>query len=111
MNRTIDRLTSALKVPIAGLMLTLWVSLVLVSIHPQLHHWLHRDSQSAKHECLITQFSKGQLSALSSPALFAAVTPGCLQLPALQTECVFSSADYRLSLSRAPPALLFTQKG
>lgn len=107
----VDRLRSARRVDAAALMCALWLSTVLVSIHPELHHWLHADSQNGKHECLITQFHKGQIFALSSPAGFHVVPPRCFQPPAPQPSMVLSSADYRLSLSRAPPALLSTQKG
>ena len=85
-------------------MLVLWLAAVLVSLAPSLHHLLHDDSQSARHECLVTLLSKGQVLGGPSPVVLGAVTRTCIELPPTVALVAPASADYRLSLSRAPPA-------
>jgi hypothetical protein len=88
---------------VGGLMLGLWLAMLLVSAWPQLHHWLHQDSQSPQHECLATQLHKGHLSAV--PPVNAAVVapPGWFALPPSSSFLCCASADVRLAHSRAPP--------
>ncbi len=70
---------------------------------PSLHKWLHHDADDPDHECAITLFAHGQVSAATvAPvvAVFGALFGGILLLA--QTF-VLASADYRFSPSRAPP--------
>ena len=86
-------------------MLLLWLVTVLVSLSPRLHHLLHDDSQSAGHECLITLLTKSHLLSSPSPVVLVVASRMCIELPPIAALIVPSSADYRLSPSRAPPAL------
>ena len=44
---------------VVGLLVLLWMSSALLSASPELHHWLHADSQQAGHECILTLLSHG----------------------------------------------------
>lgn len=89
---------------VVSLMIMLWLGTSILALSPSLHHWLHKDSQSVTHHCLITQLGK-------SPGLtgFSGIPPvapppvglGCL---CLDDALEIFAADYRLSPSRAPPA-------
>ena len=46
---------------VAALMLGLWLVVSVFALSPNLHHLLHKDSESVTHYCLITQFAKGSL--------------------------------------------------
>lgn len=88
-----------------GLMLGLWVWVSTLSVSPQLHHWLHKDSQSTAHQCLITQLGKESWLTGSACVLTAAPTPVYLGLLRVLEFPDFPTADYRLSPSRAPPSI------
>jgi hypothetical protein len=88
-----------------AVMLILWGVMCALEVSPNLHNLLHKDAQSPAHNCLVTQFQHHLLL----PELVAAVAPVPFELsgPARSCgDCRFSPAyDYRLSPSRAPPAL------
>jgi hypothetical protein len=91
------------RVAVAGLMLLLWGATFALSVSPELHHLLHRDSQGAEHHCLITQIQQHPL--LAGFAIITAPTPAPVAVAAVcLAEVQFLPAsDYRLSPSRAPP--------
>jgi hypothetical protein len=70
---------------------------------PWLHGLIHPGAESPNHHCVITVFTHGCVDAadtsLPAVGLFSAAT-FCLLILA---SAVFSSIDYRLSPSRAPP--------
>jgi hypothetical protein len=73
-----------------------------------LHKFLHPNSDSPEHDCLITNFQKGKVSTtVVAPVLAVAVTSVSWSLPAFEIF-VPASADYRFSSSRAPPSLFFS---
>jgi hypothetical protein len=89
----------------AGLMLALWVLMGVLSASPELHHWVHADSNAAQHDCIVTQLTKGgALGGLSGKvALICPYSPH--QLPVCDESQPFSFFDYRVSLSRGPPSI------
>lgn len=89
---------------IAGAILTLWFVTIAAVASPQLHHWLHKDSNSPKHECPITHLGKGSLLAGTVCATPAAPPPVVVffSCRALQHSSVF---DYAVSRGRAPPSV------
>jgi hypothetical protein len=108
---TIRRLNSAVQLAATGLMLTLWLAVVVLSISPALHQLLHHDSQSGKHECLVTHFIKNQVLSGASAGVVLMVDPVCVAA-SLPVDLTFvSPPEYRLSPSRAPPALFSSLKG
>lgn len=89
------------------LMLSLWVGTFALTVSPELHRLLHQDSQGVKHECFVTQLSKGSvisscvaITALALPLVEISLSYLC------EARC-FSVSDYRLSPSRAPPSAFF----
>jgi len=75
----------------------------IVAFSPQFHRWLHPDADSAGHQCAITAIHHGQLSLGDiSPPSVAFIAPSIFVLPSLSLP-EYSSFDYRLSSSRAPP--------
>ena len=87
-------------------MLSLWAAVFTLELSPQIHLLLHEDAQNPAHNCLATQFQHQ----LSLPVLATAIA---LPAPDLSVAYVgyggvFQSRpsyDYRLSPSRAPPAV------
>jgi hypothetical protein len=90
----------------AGLMLTLWLVVVVMSVSPALHQLFHRDSQSGKHECLVTYFAKGHVLSGASTGVVLMVDSVCVVAPPPVALTFVSPPEYSLSPSRAPPALL-----
>jgi type II secretory pathway component PulM len=91
------------KLAVAGVMLLLWVGTFALTVSPELHHLLHRDSQSPNHNCLVTQIQQHPLLA-GVAAITAPVPAPAAVAAACPAEVQFHPAfDYRLSPSRAPP--------
>jgi hypothetical protein len=88
-------------------MLFLWIATFALTVSPELHHLLHQDSQGSSHTCLITQLQQHQL--LAGFTLVSAPVPAlAIAARACAAEVQFlATIDYRLSPSRAPPALPF----
>jgi hypothetical protein len=95
----------------AGFMLALWLATVLVSTLPALHEFLHDNSRSGQHECLVTDLAKGHVlfgESIGSIPVVAHVDIAVL--PPVDLMFVFQPAN-RLSPSRAPPILFSSRKG
>lgn len=89
---------------IALVCLALFLALELFASVPALHRLVHSDADSSGHHCVITLVRQGNVStADTTPVIVVFVAALLFILPALQSE-VFTSFDYRLSPSRAPPA-------
>lgn len=96
------------RLAVAGFALALWLASVALAASPQLHHWLHQDSQDPHHYCLSTQLNQHSLLATFTPAV--AAEPPQLTAPVLfifASESI-SSFDYAVNHGRAPP-LLFSR--
>lgn len=87
----------------ALLCLGLFLTLQLFLAAPCLHALIHPGADSPNHHCVITVFTQGCVDAadtsLPAVTLFSAAVFCLLIL----TSAAFSSFDYRLSPSRAPP--------
>jgi hypothetical protein len=86
-------------------MLSLWVGMCALEVSPELHHFLHKDSQSPAHNCLVTKFQHHSVLSGFAPALAPASPRDCDPLVIYSDFPLFASFDYRLSPSRAPPAV------
>ena len=88
-----------------AVMISLWVALWALEVSPDLHRLLHEDAQSPDHHCLVTQFQhhlllSGFVAAAAPPLPVGSSAPlGCGDFQFLP------SYDYRLTPSRAPPAV------
>jgi hypothetical protein len=92
---------SALAALLAGLLLVA----AILSVNHALHQCLHYEGAVNGHVCLVCSFVKGQLSA-APVALFCGVCVfPCLWYFCLVNTLSLPGFDYRLSPSRAPPAL------
>ena len=86
-----------------GLMLLLWTALSVLSVSHSLHQWLHHDSDNAKHSCLVTLASKGQLLGGASTAVFLAPVVAVFISPTGEIDLVLPvQLDFQ-ALGRAPP--------
>lgn len=108
---TVRGLRSASLMAATGLMLTLWLSVMVLSISPSLHRLLHRDAQNSHHDCLVTHFVKSQVLSGASVAVVPAVDCASFVAPFVFALPFVSQPENRLSPSRAPPALSSPQIG
>src|SRR2546430_11439937 len=92
------------RILIVCLMLGLWLGATALATSPQLHHRLHKDSQSPTHECLVTFFSKGYLFGAAEGNFVLPLIPLFFGLLLIAELSHFSILEYRLSPSRAPPS-------
>jgi hypothetical protein len=87
-------------------MLGLFLFLQAASALPALHHWLHSDSTTPDHQCVIRLVSQGQIEhALPQVAV---PLPQIIPVPAaaVPAALVLVEVDYRLLPGRAPPSVL-----
>jgi hypothetical protein len=88
-----------------AVMISLWVALWALQVSPDLHRLLHEDAQSNGHTCLVTQFQRHLLLS----GFVAAVAPALPDISIAPIGCgdcqLLPSYDYRLTPSRAPPAV------
>ena len=87
----------------AVLLCAMILFLAALAASPSLHTWLHHDANEADHDCAVTLFLHGHVSATTIVPVMAVVAAlfGGIALLAKTFELV--SADYRFSPSRAPP--------
>jgi hypothetical protein len=83
--------------------LALFLALQLFASSGTLHRYIHGDADSPGHHCAITMLSHGQVDAPVVPAIFLAFSASLIFLLPLFESAAFSSSDFRLSPSRAPP--------
>ena len=89
-----------------SLMLLLWIGLFAAAASPDLHRLLHKDSQNAAHQCLISQLQRQLIfEGFESPAVPAPVLVACPFPPVLSVQ-ICLAPDHLLSPGRAPPSLL-----
>jgi hypothetical protein len=84
-------------------MLGLWLGLGALAVSPKLHQLLHQDAQAPAHHCLISQCSKASLLDGVVGQVFGTPPAGGEELPCFTEVRVLTTADRRLSPSRAPP--------
>ena len=94
------------KPALSGFLALLLLICGILSVSRALHQLLHDDAAGSHHLCLACSFAKGQISA-ADVALVAALLvlhPLASFRPAILPPV--PAFDYRLSPSRAPPALI-----
>jgi hypothetical protein len=83
----------------------LFVTLQVAAVSSAVHHWLHPESATPDHQCVITLVSHGQLhQSLTETGLIAPVAS--LVMPVCWPYPIFIAVDYRLLPGRAPPSSL-----
>jgi hypothetical protein len=93
------------KTGLAGLMLALWIGLEVLAVSPQLHRWFHNDSGAPEHQCFIVQLNKGSLVMPVEGWFVEAPANSSFLQPLAELVIFYPSFDYRVSDSRAPPAI------
>lgn len=83
--------------------LLLFLTLQLFASSESLHKLIHPDAGSPDHQCAITLFTHGQVDAPATVLPTVEFVAAVLFLLPLFQSAVFSSFDYRFSVSRAPP--------
>jgi len=86
-----------------AVMLLAWLGVCAAEVSPELHTFLHKDAQSPAHTCLVTQLQKHSIDSGFAPAISPAPPVTWNLLVAKCEFRLFTSFDYRLSPSRAPP--------
>lgn len=93
----------AAKPALAGLLAGLVLFAAILSSSPSLHEQFHQNSSSPSHACVVCLFAQGHLSVaevgIVAVGMAAALSFFCKPI----SSAIFSSVDYRLSPSRAPP--------
>jgi len=91
------------RLTVVSLMLGLYLAAAVLSASHQLHHWLHHDSQSGSHQCVVTLITKAHLFAGVAETKAVVSVALVLSIPLTDPVWQFSAADHRISPSRAPP--------
>ena len=92
------------KEALATLLVALLFLSALASASPSLHHWLHKDHQTASHYCLVTALEHSQTEmAGTGVVLVVPVAVGCVT--AQSGESFFISHYLTLHPERGPPVL------
>jgi hypothetical protein len=92
------------KSALAGFLAVLLLGCCALSASPSLHEALHHDANSADHNCFITFFEKGHMTAAAVVQAVAVIAAFFGGIALLSDTLVPSSSDYCFSASRAPPA-------
>jgi hypothetical protein len=95
--RTVFRKASAI------LLCAMVLFLAALAASPSLHEWLHHDANEPDHECAVTLFVHGQVSATTIVPVMAVMAALFGGIALLAKTFELASADYRFSPSRAPP--------
>ena len=89
----------------AGLMMALWCVTIAFVASPELHRLLHGDAQNLDHQCLITLVQQHLFLGGGQTAVVPVVSPAEFGHALLVEAPACVARDYRVSPSRAPPAL------
>src|SRR2546430_4155834 len=89
---------------VACLMLALFLALQLFGASATFHRWLHPDSASPEHQCVITLLSQGHCHHITGEVT-APVRQFCPATVSLPQFSVWVAADFRLEPERAHPFL------
>jgi len=88
----------------ASLLAVLVLLLSTLAASPALHNLVHADAGASDHQCVISLFANGQVSSAPAAQILIGLALLFGGVALLAARLIFSSADYRFSSSRAPPA-------
>lgn len=105
-------MTKFLKIEsVKSILVLLGVSLVLLvsflGTSPSLHKLIHHDADQADHHCVITLFTKGQVTPATAAQRLAVVIILFGGVVLLAKTFQLPTTDYCISSSRAPPSPCF----
>jgi hypothetical protein len=90
---------------LAALLVVLLLVTTILTVSHALHQSLHHDGAVSGHVCLVCSFAKGQVSAAAVVVAAALAVFCCVCGIRAAKTSPLPGFDYRLSPSRAPPAL------
>ena len=94
----------AIKRPVAGLLLLLWLHLLALAALPQLHHHVHADAASPTHQCAVTAVEQGKIFFHAPTPMVVTVSHTFELEPARLLSVSLPAISQRLAPGRAPPA-------
>jgi hypothetical protein len=83
--------------------LTLFAVFQLFASVPELHHWIHADSNDRTHQCELTLLTQGQVNISDAQTAIATVTPLLLSAAVPVDDYLPLPCQYQLPPGRAPP--------
>lgn len=86
-------------------MLGIWIGTWLLALVPELHHFIHHDSQGSHHECAVTLVQKGHFVGPLLASFVVVLFWHGLRPILLRGAEPSISAGQQPGLSRAPPGL------
>lgn len=92
------------KAVIALLLVALVLMLDAMAACPQLHELIHKDADSAEHQCAVKLFAQGQVDSVTVGLPVAAPQVFVFTVPPIEIS-VFAPAIEDLPAGRAPPSL------
>jgi hypothetical protein len=101
----VSGLSRVARSALSGLLALLLLASGVLSVSRALHQLLHNGAAGSDHFCLVCSIAKGQVAA-ADVAVVAALVALCLVFSfRAANPSPLPAFDYRLSPSRAPPAL------
>ena len=91
------------KVVIASLLAGLVLLLDAMAVCPALHELIHKDADTAAHQCVVTLFAHGQVDSATVEVSPVAQTVSIVAAPPIAFS-IFAPAIGNLPAERAPPA-------
>lgn len=86
-------------------MFLLWLGLYSLAVFPEFHLLVHPDAKDPGHHCAATELQHQSLFTGVAPVVVAPLPVATWCVPPSGDSQYFSSLDYRLSPSRAPPSV------
>ena len=107
LERKIFRPAQFRKFALSAVLASIVFTSLLFAVSQSLHEKLHQDASKPSHQCAITLFAQQQILT-SEPNIFLVELNVGLVLSIIDADSViFPQADYRFSVSRAPPVSSF----
>jgi hypothetical protein len=91
------------RIACAVVCLLLFAGFQLFAVVPQLHNWIHSDSNDATHQCELTLLTQGQVNSTTNDGLRLVFDSVILPSAPLTGTIAVSSALCQLPSERAPP--------
>jgi hypothetical protein len=104
--KTLLGFSRVVRPALAGLLILGLLVSGALSVSQALHQLLHSDASADSHICLACSIAQGHVSVAGAAAMPVAPVASWFSAPLTPEVLPSAGCDYRLSPSRAPPALL-----
>jgi hypothetical protein len=95
---------SRIRSVLSAILLTLFVSVLVGSISPQLHKVVHSEAGKADHSCAITLLSSGDGVTINNDAVITGFNACCVDSGFVNDQSVLSTFLSGSAFEHAPPA-------